>query len=464
MTHHGTSSFHRGINAPRSTSYGRGRFGRLFPTLPPHHISEDDHLKELADWMRPTHDADDPNPDIPVGFVFLGQFIDHDITLDVTSSLERQNDPEAIENFRTPVLELDSVYGSGPEATPFLYEEDGVHLLVESVKKGRDDLPRNCLSTALIGDPRNDENLIISQLHLAFLKFHNAVVDRLSDQYDGEDLFHEAQRIVRWHYQWIVLHEFLPTMVGEDLVDEVYQKDCGTTGRRFYNWRNAPFIPVEFAVAAYRFGHSQVPSKLVPNDEFNGGSPVPLFDPDESSDSDPDDLRGGVRAKRRYIDWRYFFDTGDDMEQPSRRLDTVMANALFALPFGPNPSLAARNLIRGRSFDLPSGQAVARAMCIEPLSDEEIADTLPEKKFDALCDLNYIEETPLWFYILLEAEAREAGKRLGPVGGRIVAEVLVGLLEGDRASFVCTYPNWTPTLGSDDDFTMVDLLKVADVL
>jgi len=170
------------------------------------------------------------------------------MTFDPTSSLERQVDLEAVSNFRIPALELDNLYGSGRAASPHLYDQSSpgsIKLLADAAAPK--DLPRNTQNTALIGDPRNDENLIVSQLHLAFLKFHNAAVDQVLDEgiRNPNEAFDEAQRLVRWHYQWIILHEFLPATVGQSLVDEILKK-----GRRFYKWRNAPFIPVEFSVAA----------------------------------------------------------------------------------------------------------------------------------------------------------------------------------------------------------------------
>lgn len=450
--HHGAESFHRGMNSPRSKYYNRGRFGRLFPTLPSL-FSPTDNLLALGapnGVMDPGLHKQQDNPNIAAGFVFLGQFIDHDITFDPTSSLERQNDPEATRNFRTPALELDSVYGAGPEATPHLYARDGMTLLIDAVAPW--DLPRNSINGALIGDPRNDENLIISQLHLAFLKFHNSVVKQVQD-------FAEAQRLVRWHYQWIVLHEFLPQLVGQSLVDQIYKNNCYESGRRFYRWRNEPYIPVEFAAAAYRFGHAQVPAKLQVNDIFkvNGRSHIPLFDRNELGDDDPDDLSGfGKRAARRFVDWNYLFDTGDGAFQPSKRIDTTLSGPLFSLPFfAPDDisALAQRNLLRGRSFNLPSGQDVARAMCFEPLAADALAD---------VAELGFDHHTPLWFYILREADIVHAGKQLGPVGGRLVAEVLIGLMEGDRLSFIRSNPSWKPTLGAKEgEFGIVDLLDFA---
>ena len=455
---HGANTFHRGLNAPQSRYYSNGRFGRMFPTLPPHQPSQEA-LLELGlinGVMDPGEKNITSNPTIPAGFVFLGQFIDHDITFDPTSSLERQNDPEAIENFRTPLLELDSVYGAGPGAAPHLYNPRTLttQFLIDAVASR--DLPRNSAGTALIGDPRNDENLIISQMQLAFLKFHNAVVNEVGN-------FAQAQQLVRWHYQWIVLHEYLPLTVGQDLVDSIYTGNNYSTGRRYYNWRNQPYIPVEFAVAAYRFGHSQIPARLQVNDVFraNDNPKIPMFDVNELGDADPDDLSGfGARAERRFVDWRYLFDTGNGIHQPSDSIDTVLSGPLFNLPFFAQgneiSSLAQRNLIRGRTFGLPTGQDVARAMGELPLTPDELDDV-------QACGFD--KETPLWFYILREADVYHNGRQLGPVGGRIVAEVLIGLLEGDRLSFVQANPKWKPSLGrTPGEFTMVDLLEVAGVL
>ncbi|MEM7119287.1 MAG: heme peroxidase family protein [Chloroflexota bacterium] len=451
-SHHGAKAFRRGMNTPRSKYYNRGRFGRLFPNLAPF-LPREENLAELGrkeGVMDPGLHKQRNNPNIAAGFVFFGQFVDHDITFDPTSSLERQNDPEATKNFRTPALELDSVYGAGPEASPYLYERDGMTLLID-VTAPRD-LPRNSKNVALIGDPRNDENLIVSQLHLAFLKFHNSIVKQVGD-------FEEAQRLVRWHYQWIVLHEFLPALVGQELVDEIYDDRYAGGGRRYYQWRNEPFIPVEFSVAAYRFGHAQVPATLQVNDVFkvNGSSHIPLFDRDEFMDEDPDDLSGfGRRAERRFVDWNYLFDTGDGAFQASKRIDTTLSGPLFDLPFvapGGLSSLAQRNLLRGRSFGLPTGQAVAQAMCLSPLSCDALED---------VAHLGFHFQTPLWFYVLREAAVLGKGKKLGPVGGRIVAEVLIGLLEGDRFSFVRANPQWKPTLGAKEgEFGIVDLLDFA---
>ena len=235
--------------------------------------AQDDLSDPQALITNPALSANNPNnPQMTAGMTFLGQFIDHDITFDPTSSLERQVDPEQIANFRTPTLALDNVYGSGPMGSPHLYDQSsagrGIKFLVEEIPGSgsppRFDVPRNSQDTALIGDPRNDENLIVSQLHLAFLRFHNAAVDHVETELGmsgspPDEVFNEAQRIVRWHYQWILIHEFLRLTCGEPVVDDVLNN-----GRKFYKWRHEPFVPVEFSVGTYRFGHSQVRPSYAP--------------------------------------------------------------------------------------------------------------------------------------------------------------------------------------------------------
>src|SRR3954465_8205313 len=241
---------------PQSVFYDQGRFGRLFPTLPPFAADTPlirDALVELGaaggpmdpgdDLSNPISLITDPgksarNPDNPAstaGFTFLGQFLDHDMTFDPTSSLARRQDPESIRNFRIPALDLDSLYGGGPTNAPHLYDHTGDHgrttMLTEEIpgsatvsmgNKARLDLPRNGQNVALAGDPRNDENLIVSQLHLALLRFHNKVLDDvkadLGAGYTLGELFAQTQRVVRWHYQWIVIHEFLTKTVGQATV------------------------------------------------------------------------------------------------------------------------------------------------------------------------------------------------------------------------------------------------------
>jgi len=494
MARHGI--YPHDIVPPKSKYFDSGRFGRLFPQLPAFSSDTPEIREALIDIGKPggIMDAKDKlsegpiklitepalsaknpnNPQLTAGFTFLGQFLDHDMTFDPTSSLERQADPEHISNFRTPSLALDNVYGSGPGGSPHLYDQGagkGIKFLLEETgTPGKFDVPRNSQNVALIGDPRDDENLIISQLQVAFLKFHNATIDHVKTKVkltNPDEIFSEAQRLVRWHYQWIVIHEFLKKTCGAAVVEDIL-----ANGRKHYKWHNEPFVPVEFSVAAYRFGHSQVRPSYRANFTGNpGGQPFfgMIFTPTPSNPNDPDDLSGGHRAPRRFIDWPTFFDFGDGNVRPNKAIDSILSTAMFRLPGSVVPnaaaksnpaSLAQRNLLRHLTFSLPSGQRVAKAMELPILSKGDLADLKPYGLDD---------RTPLWFYILREAAVLAEGKTLGPVGGRIVAEVFIGLMQGDGTSYLSQDPEWQPSLPTidagrtGDDFLIIDLLRFAGV-
>jgi hypothetical protein len=418
-------------------------------------------IEQLADVMHARRDQF-ANGTIPAGFTYLAQFIDHDITSDPTPILERRVDPHALVNFRTPRLDLDSLYGSGPRVHPFLYdwetEPKGARLLVGGNQKpdqARVDLPRNEQGRALIGDARNDENLIVSQLHLLFIRFHNAVVDHLcrkgipTEQAAVDELLERAQRTVRWHYQWIVVNEFLPLVLGEETAMKVLPSARAPRGRRrYYRPRRGPFIPVEFSGAAYRFGHSMVRKRYETAMETEFGKRI--FPALEGSRWLPAELE---------IAWPRFFKVRRQSDvQPSQRIDTSLVEPLFKdMPDGGDP-LALRNLRRGAELGLPSGQAVAERMGLAALPQEAL-------KLDACAPRAQkvlLADTPLWYYVLCEAESG-GGNHLGPVGGRIVAEVLTGLLAADPFSYLGKQPNWTPrSLGTAGRFTMAHLVKIAE--
>lgn len=447
----------------------------MFPSLPRLDPGSDA-IEKLATTMLRAGDEPAPNLCIPSGYTYFAQFVDHDITFDPTSQLQRDNDPHALVDFRTPRFDLDSLYGSGPADQPFLYDwssasDPGVKLLVgrNPRRKGlaARDLPRNQQGRALVGDARNDENLIVSQLHLLFIGFHNRVVDhvrRRSPRLRGAQLLEEAQRIVRWHYQWIVTHDFLRRIVGAEMADRVFAPGVGSAGptveRRFYTWPHEPYMPVEFSGAAYRFGHSIVREDYILNDALRTGVPI-LLPPGERGAH-----LGGFRRlpASLTIEWKHFFKTtSTPPAMRSMLIDTSLAKALSRLP-PDGAALTRLNLQRGRALGLPAGRDVAHAMGEVPLTAKTLGlEPLP-RGIDHETRHALLRATPLWYYVLCEAKARAKGKHLGPVGGRIVAEVLVGLLEGDPHSYLRQWPTWKPELrrADHDTFTMADLVRFTE--
>ena len=503
--HHGQV---RGLDLSRRSSQFEGRFGRMFRTLPPAKFDED-MLNDLARAM--TADADPvattatedqqreldgddeenigslDNPGISAGYTYLAQFIDHDLTFDPASSLQRLDDPDGLVDYRTPRFDLDCVYGRGPDDQPYLYRQDGRKMLLGQPLTGNPndpnarEVPRNSAEAgeparALVGDPRNDENVIVSQLQSAMLRFHN----RLADLLPAAN-FEEIQRNVRWHYQWIVLHDFLPTIIGQQNFSDIMgQVKPGETSLaeppqlKFYKVKKEAFMPIEFSVAAYRFGHSMVR----PFYRLNAStSPrIPIF-------STTGESLVGFDAFRKdwAIDWKLFFKMdgeptgGSKRVQPAYKIDTSVVNPLGNLPpsIARNPaSLAQRNLVRGWRMELPSGQEVARTMGIPIIPDEQLtvgkATEADHTKNRKLTDLSprFADNAPLWYYILAEAQQQfvnnQTPLRLGKVGGRIVGEVLVGLLLADNHSFLRQNPNFKPRpdLMSDaGKFGIVELLQ-----
>jgi hypothetical protein len=416
----------------------------------------------ITDPSSSAHNPD--NPTHTAGTTFMGQFMDHDMTFDVSSPLGRPTSPEQSPNGRTPSFDLDSVYGAGPVASPQLYDPaDRAKLKVES-GGAFEDVPRMPDGTAIIADPRNDEHVIISGLQAAFLLFHNQVVDRLraGGTTDALEVYTQARRLTTWHYQWMILHEFLPLFVGQEMVNDVLRR-----GRRYYRPRKQEaYIPVEFQGAAYRFGHSMIRPSYRANLAGDNGKPFfgLIFDTSEAASSDPGDLRGGFRAARRFIGWQTFFDFGDGQMKRNKRIDTRISTPLFHLPISAIAShsgptvLPVRTLLRHVTWELPSGQALAHRMGVTGLGPADLDE------LNSL-GLGLEHSTPLWYYVLKEAELIEDGLHLGPVGGRIVAEVIIGLLQTDPASYLSYDPRWRPTLPSrtSRDFSMIDFLTLAGV-
>jgi hypothetical protein len=487
-----------------------GRFTKLFPNLPPAEFDPDD-LQLLADEMTPrqrrrpapkTGLNPEEDREITAAYTYLGQFVDHDITFDPTSRLREYLDREQIgklADFRTPRFDLDSIYGRGPDDQPYLYAPDGIRMLLGERMSGNPHDPHACQvprgpnGRALIGDPRNDENRIVSQLHAIFLRFHNQVADYLTrrDQLGAEVSFDDVREQVRWHYQWLLVTDFLPTVIEKETFRHVfgdpYNPVPGTRELR----TGLNLMPVEFSVAAYRFGHSMIR----PEYQLNMAVERPIF---SRHTGEAADLGGFRRIPSNWaIDWQFFINLGDDAApaaaaspadpiehrpQMASKIDTSLASPLRNLPAriaSDPPMLALRNLERGNTFGLPSGQKVAEALGVEPISDENLligrAATDAHRK--PLTDIarSFAGKAPLWAYILSEAQVMSWKKaqpgispddipiKLGPVGSRIITDVFAALLIGDRTSYLYSPDPFRPiaTFSRNGAFGLAELINVA---
>ena len=482
-----------------------GNFGRLFPELPTwaadmaraaDMAGADDieipqnQAEEIAAQLGGPggimHDAEDDsgNSEIPAAYTFFAQFVDHDITLDVHSELHGEALDEDVlrelPNLRSASLDLDSVYGFGPDVSPHLYapNQQG-RLLVGSQVNGVEnpnDVPRRTDGHALLGDPRNDENLFLSQLHLLFLRFHN----RLLIEHD----FERAQREARYHYQHLVLHDFLGRICDEGVYNFALplirvNANRGQAQREYPFFRDALIddgdrvrMPVEFAAAAYRFGHSMVRSQYPVNADYPA---IEIFDERFGT------LGFGQVPLELTVDWRFLL-VDVEARHPyarSKAIDHLLADELIRLPdpvVGRNApqndrALAFRNLLRGYVLRLPSGQRVeaalaARGYPIRTPDDEEYQDIrlgeiLAGADLDAETRRRLEQHTPLFLYLMREAGIRGGGNRLGPVGSAILMEVFGAMLV-HHDTFLSVAGGWTPdsdvTQGRED-LTLADIVR-----
>jgi Animal haem peroxidase len=434
---------------------------------------------------------------VPAGFTYLGQFVDHDLTFDRTDVMLGANvSPGELLQARSPKLDLDSLYGGGPgdpESAKF-YEADGLHLRMGKTVAAEGipamdgfDLPRRGSGSsakkrreAIIPDPRNDENLAVAQTHLAFIRFHNRVVDSLPGSVPPSERFARTRNLVTKHYQWILRTDYLPRICAQGVINDVFNH-----GRKAFEAgvpaTEVPTLPIEFSVAAFRLGHSMVRGGYEWNARFDSdtgtrGTLDLLFEFSGLSGT----LGGSPRLPSNWIaDFRRLYDFGDagrpNLTVPERkfnramRIDTTLARPLSTLPGFPRKesNLALRNLIRARMVTLATGQQMTRflhnrGVRAKKLTSTQIRNGRKGARLDGLTDRQrtaLVRNTPLWFYVLREAEFN-AGKLKG-VGARIVAETFHRAIEGSKASIVRD-PTWRPTLGPNNrTFRMIDLLLFA---
>ncbi len=438
---------------------------------------------------------------VPAGYTYLGQFVDHDLTMDKTTVMLGENiSPAQLLQGRSPSLDLDSLYGAGPQdpVSARFYKADGVHLKIGKTVAAGDpamngfDLPRGEGTTnkakrkAVIPDFRNDENLVVAQTHTAMIRFHNRIVDSLPSSTPPGQRFTQARELAIKHYQWMIRHDYLPRICAAGVLNDVFNN-----GRKAFEVgatpTDVPTMPIEFSVAAFRLGHSMIRRAYNWNARFDNGAGTLdwLF----IFSATGGDLGGELRLASNWIaDFRRLYDFSEagraDLTVPAAkfnramRIDTLLVNPLKNLPTGafggpqvpfddPRANLAFRNLRRAKMVKLATGQQMARflrnhGVNVTTLTKTQLRNGKNGATLDGLTQTQRqaaLKDTPLWFYILREAELN--GGKLKGVGGRIVAETFQRAMEGSSASIVRD-PAWRPTLGPDSNtFRMVDLLLFA---
>jgi hypothetical protein len=449
------------------------RFCRLFAKAGDEAAASTEALVGLA---RSTNGRETPIPmsvrhGEPIGaaYTYFGQFIDHDLIRDTTTFTHAGLiEPEETENHRTPWLDLDSLYGGGPwsEEDENLYADDGVSFrLGDTTVNGEffdvplhDGLPQ-------LADVRNNENIIVRQIHAIFLKLHNLAVQELAEmKLPAAVLFQKAEERVRWQYQWLVRHDYLRQICQPGIYRDIIEE-----GQRRIDWCDSFSIPVEFSQAAFRFGHSMVRESYILGRE-------PSRETVQLHEMFCLGQRGALES-RFAVDWRRSL-VGPNT---SMRIDTRIVPPLFTLPpdaihmFVSTPTphgpyeLAVRTVLRGKAMKLPTGQEACGVICPEAMIfDRGGPITDGYDPWFTLRRLGLNESTPLWYYILLEAELQENGLKLGTLGSRLVAEVIEGSLRADPGSFlsVCG-EKWTPPPWRSADGTHIivnDLFDLAHLV
>jgi hypothetical protein len=463
---------HHGVAKASGCSHARlGNFGKLFPNLKPLVLTSDE-AHALGGPGSPMDDPHNESKDssIPAGYTFFAQFIDHDVTLDTVTDLNGQpldkKEIAGLANLRTPTLDLDCIYGFGPEASPYLYEgANASGRLLEGNSGNPDDLPRNENGTALIGDPRNDENIFLSQLQLLFIRFHNKVYDSLVHVRSAHERFEEAQAKVRYHYQYLVVHDFLKRVCDPQVFDYAMNELGKGDYPKVYgpDSHNKLPMPVEFSVAAYRFGHTTVRTNYAVNSRHPD---VDLFDERFGTtgfSSLPTNL---------VVDWRFLLEVDECIEPlMTKAFDLKFPSELINLPDpivgrgarGHERSLASRNLLRGSVLSLPSGQDIATALenVGYPISTD--FSELKMGNIKPKIDKKFVNETPMFFYLMREAEVLAGCQHLGPTASAILLEVFIGGLVHCGTSFL-TVKGFKPDecISSGGEFELADIVRYVE--
>jgi hypothetical protein len=435
-------------------------------------------MVDLANWIKDTaeHRCNRPRSIpglIPSGYVYFTQFVNHDLSYDATKLSEAgEVSPEATPNYRTPRLDLEILYGSGTTKNGYLKLGSTIQTLNES--SSDNDLDRDATGMAMIYDKRNDSTLLLGQLHVLLCKFHNRLLDdviagKVPSISEGDPI-EQTKRLVTWHYQWIIRNDLLPKLVMPDVL-----QDITLHWPRLYRPRTgSASIPVEFSLAAFQFGHAAV------NFLYNINRNL-ISCPQEATMY----LTGfghfqwpvGTGTGFTRLPEKFVVDSGRLFGWAPRAkqnfaaiIGTLITEGLYRIPgtlsvlLNNEPvidtgltvatrkgistfSLPEATLLRGSAVGLPSGQQACELAGVHQLGPDQLA--YDDNLHQFLARNGMLHRTPLFYYLLREAEVagrpapdRPPGTRLGPLGSRIVAEVILGVLTADPDAFV--HFDWQP--------------------
>ncbi len=400
------------------------------------------------------------NLNLPVGYTYFGQLVAHDITSHRFLGVQKNS------------LRLQTIYGMGPGASPQFFEHNynpETKFIFRAIKfdldsyqssKGKvydfkridvnksDDAPTRQSGIPLMADGRNDQNFLISQLTVQMMRLHNRLVENYySKNKNQSEIFRAAADDLIHRYQRVILTDYLPRILfnGKKLV----QKIVDDNNFRVFDHKKDCVLSETFALAAFRFGHSQV--RQMYQTEINGTLNF-LF-------GENSDLRGFVRDTTRRIDWICLLAENKDEGafQPAKAFDTNIVMSLGNLGFFPagKRSLIKKNLeasianfaltkdIREKWYEYIQDQS-------KTFTDEKLKD------FEKATEKWQYEDgkVPLWAFFLLEAQHLAGGQTLGPISSRIVAEQIIWLLKKDPNS----------VLAGQEEFEKIEKLTLRQLL
>lgn len=466
---------------PSTRATSNNRFGRMFERFAlPEMVLKLTTCETLGNFMTSQVEEARKDSTMPAGYTYFGQFVDHDLSMDTLQGEKAEDgvlNPTPIEELmqaRSPQLDLDSLYTERSDLTQSLFNGPRFKIgMTTPTEFGSDvsdvnrelpyDLPRVTSSNparpagkALIGDPRNDENLAVAQIHLMWLKFHNAIVDKLeaADPTRSPDvLFAMAKDLVTKHYQHVVLHDFLPRFVDPDIFNSVIVDQ----NRKFltHNAGEVTFMPLEFSVAGYRHGHSQVRQKYDWNVVFQGADFDLLFKFSEVSGGADAMFNNPTLPTNWIANYRQLFEFDGSTPNFAKALDPYIARQLGNLPELakevdegrlPFANLAALNIRRGSLRGLPSAQDISKSIStVRTLTETDMRRVLDDDFAEMMGQSGLFERTPLWLYLLIEAGFEHEGNALGKLGSIIVAETFLTMVLTSKTSILRQGAEWDPS-------------------